>query len=79
MNNDTLRVLDVENPRLFSLQAEHCTHFGKMLAVNPSLTEIYFGKFRFRDSSLELFLDDVAVDQLQRSATVNRVRITASG
>jgi len=63
VNNDTLRVLDVENPRLFSLQAEHCTHFGKMLAVNPSLTEIYFGKFRFRDSSLELFLDDVAVDQ----------------
>ncbi|CAD7922667.1 unnamed protein product [Amoebophrya sp. A120] len=63
VNNDTLRVLDVQNPRLFSLQGEHATHFGKMLAVNPSLTEIYFGKFRFRDSSLELFLDDVAVDQ----------------
>ncbi len=63
VNNDTLRVLDVENPRMFSLQGEHCTHLGKMLRVNPSLSEIYFGKFRFRDLSIELFLDDVGHDQ----------------
>ncbi|CAD7922126.1 unnamed protein product [Amoebophrya sp. A25] len=62
VNNDTLRVLDVQNPRIFSLEADHCTHFGKMLAVSPSLAEVYFGKFRLRDSGLELFLDDVQVD-----------------
>lgn len=63
VNNKSLRVLDVENPRLFTHQGEHITHLGKMLRSNSSLAEIYLGKFRFRDIITDLFLDDTGVDQ----------------
>eukprot|EP00437_Effrenium_voratum_P046792 CAMPEP_0181517650 /NCGR_PEP_ID=MMETSP1110-20121109/64825_1 /TAXON_ID=174948 /ORGANISM="Symbiodinium sp., Strain CCMP421" /LENGTH=513 /DNA_ID=CAMNT_0023647957 /DNA_START=22 /DNA_END=1563 /DNA_ORIENTATION=- len=44
-----LKVLDVQNPRIFTLQEDHTVHLGKMLRNNTTITELYLGKQRMRD------------------------------
>lgn len=56
VNNQSLRVCSVENPRLVNLQGEHCYHFSRMLRVNAGLQEIYLGKHRFRDRDVEIMV-----------------------
>jgi Ran GTPase-activating protein (RanGAP) involved in mRNA processing and transport len=56
VNNQTLQVLSVENPRLVNLQGEHTYHFSRMLRVNTGLQEIYLGKHRIRDGDVQIMV-----------------------
>merc|ERR1711971_1323003 len=47
-----LKVADLSNPRIQTLQEEHTVHLGRMLRVNVSLTEVYLGKHRMRDDGV---------------------------
>jgi len=47
-----LKVCNIENPRIGTLQEEHTVHFGRMLRVNTHLSEIYLGKHRMRDEGV---------------------------
>lgn len=53
VNNQTLKVCAVENPRVGTLQEEHTVHFGRMLRVNTGLSEIYLGKHKIRDDGVK--------------------------
>eukprot|EP00929_Paragymnodinium_shiwhaense_P030339 TRINITY_DN17216_c0_g1_i1.p1 TRINITY_DN17216_c0_g1~~TRINITY_DN17216_c0_g1_i1.p1 ORF type:complete len:420 (-),score=145.06 TRINITY_DN17216_c0_g1_i1:173-1432(-) len=48
----SLRVCDLSNPRIKTLQEEHTMNLGRMLRVNSYLTEIYLGKHRMRDEGV---------------------------
>ena len=54
--NHSLKVLDVENPRLFSKQDETTLHFARMLTQNSCLTDLHLGKHMMRDLGLETLI-----------------------
>jgi len=47
-----LKVCNIENPRVGTLQEEHTVHLGRMLRVNTHLSEIYLGKHHMRDEGV---------------------------
>mmetsp|Transcript_1771 Transcript_1771/g.6363 ORF Transcript_1771/g.6363 Transcript_1771/m.6363 type:complete len:237 (-) Transcript_1771:385-1095(-) len=47
--NRSLLSLNIENPRIFSLQEETTLHVARMLAVNSTLVELKMGKCKIRD------------------------------
>lgn len=47
-----LKVLNLENPRIQTLQEDHTVHLGRMLRVDTNLSDIYLGKFRMRDDGV---------------------------
>mmetsp|Transcript_25160 Transcript_25160/g.63174 ORF Transcript_25160/g.63174 Transcript_25160/m.63174 type:complete len:473 (-) Transcript_25160:81-1499(-) len=47
-----LKVCNVENPRIETLQEDHTVHLGRMLRVNTHLSEIYLGKVKMRDEGI---------------------------
>lgn len=52
-----LRLCNVENPRIQTLQEDHTVHLGRMLRVNTHLSEIYFGKHKMRDEGVRQLVD----------------------
>merc|ERR1719198_2567119 len=51
-NIPKLKVLNIENPRIQTLQEDHTVHLGRMLRVDTHLSEIYLGKFGMRDDGV---------------------------
>jgi len=47
-----LKVANLENPRIQTLQEDHTVHMGRMLRVNTYLHEIYMGKHGIRDDGV---------------------------
>eukprot|EP00405_Crypthecodinium_cohnii_P026566 CAMPEP_0206498430 /NCGR_PEP_ID=MMETSP0324_2-20121206/50982_1 /ASSEMBLY_ACC=CAM_ASM_000836 /TAXON_ID=2866 /ORGANISM="Crypthecodinium cohnii, Strain Seligo" /LENGTH=602 /DNA_ID=CAMNT_0053984601 /DNA_START=117 /DNA_END=1926 /DNA_ORIENTATION=+ len=47
-----LKVCNIENPRIQTLQEDHTVHLGRMLRVNTRLSEIYLGKVKMRDEGV---------------------------
>jgi len=47
-----LKVCNLENPRIKTLQEDHTVHLGRMLRVDTTLSEIYLGKHRMRDDGV---------------------------
>merc|ERR1719188_2063066 len=47
-----LRLCNVENPRIQTLQEDHTVHLGRMLRVNTYISEIYLGKHKMRDEGV---------------------------
>merc|ERR1719182_597957 len=47
-----LKVCNLENPRIQTLQEDHTVHLGRMLRVDTTLSEIYLGKHRMRDDGV---------------------------
>jgi len=54
INNHSLKVCGLENPRLTNIQGEHCYHFSRMLKVNAGIQEIYLGKHRMCDRDVQI-------------------------
>lgn len=48
----SLKVCDIANPRIKTLQEEHTMNMGRMLRVNTYLTEMYLGKHNMRDEGV---------------------------
>jgi Ran GTPase-activating protein (RanGAP) involved in mRNA processing and transport len=47
-----LKVCNLENPRIQTLQEDHTVHLGRMLRVDTHLSDIYLGKHRMRDDGV---------------------------
>lgn len=47
-----LKVCNLENPRIQTLQEDHTVHIGRMLRVDTHISEIYLGKHRMRDDGV---------------------------
>lgn len=47
-----LKVCNLENPRIQTLQEDHTVHLGRMLRVDTHLSEIYLGKHMMRDEGV---------------------------
>mmetsp|Transcript_81869 Transcript_81869/g.128943 ORF Transcript_81869/g.128943 Transcript_81869/m.128943 type:complete len:515 (-) Transcript_81869:36-1580(-) len=47
-----LKVCNLENPRIQTLQEDHTVHLGRMLRVDTHLHEIYLGKHKMRDDGV---------------------------
>eukprot|EP00930_Biecheleria_cincta_P021400 TRINITY_DN15880_c0_g1_i3.p1 TRINITY_DN15880_c0_g1~~TRINITY_DN15880_c0_g1_i3.p1 ORF type:complete len:439 (-),score=92.95 TRINITY_DN15880_c0_g1_i3:323-1558(-) len=52
-----LKVCDIQNPRISTLQEDHTVHLGRMLRVNTTITELYIGKLRIRDDGIRQLVD----------------------
>ena len=57
--NKTLKAINLDNPRLFSLQEETTVHVAKMLRQNASLVEIHLRKHRMADFGADWIADNV--------------------
>lgn len=47
-----LKVCNLENPRIQTLQEDHTIHLGRMLRVDTHLRDIYLGKHKMRDDGV---------------------------
>jgi len=47
-----LKVCNLENPRIQTLQEDHIIHLGRMLRVDTHISDIYLGKHRMRDDGV---------------------------
>lgn len=47
-----LQVVNLENPRISTLQEDHTVHIGRMLRADANLREIYLGKHKMRDDGV---------------------------
>lgn len=47
-----LKVCNLENPRIQTLQEDHTIHLGRMLRVDTHISDIYLGKHRMRDDGV---------------------------
>jgi len=56
VSNQSLKMVNLGNPRLFSQQEEHTTHIARMLRVNTGLTEVFLPKMRIRDTGMEVIV-----------------------
>uniref|UniRef100_A0A0G4I9Y6 Uncharacterized protein n=1 Tax=Chromera velia CCMP2878 TaxID=1169474 RepID=A0A0G4I9Y6_9ALVE len=79
VNNRTLCILNVENPRLFTLQQEHCTHFGRMLQVNTRLMELYLGKQKIRDEGTQVLVSHLFDNRALRVLDLRCNEISVKG
>lgn len=50
--NSQLKVCNLENPRIQTLQEDHTVHLGRMLRVDTHISDIYLGKHRMRDDGV---------------------------
>lgn len=57
LRGSQLAVLDVQNPRISTLQEEHTVHLGRVMRKNPNVTELYLGKLRMRDEGARQLVD----------------------
>jgi len=79
VNNQTLRYIDVTNPRVFTLQEEHTVHFGRMLRVNTGLIEVYLGKQKIRDEGTQILVTYLLENKTLRVLDLNSNEIGAEG
>lgn len=79
VNNQSLRVCDVSNPRIFTLQEEHTVHFGRMLRVNTGLSEIYLGKQKIRDEGAQILVNALLENKTLRVLDLRCNEIGAQG
>mmetsp|Transcript_37095 Transcript_37095/g.58590 ORF Transcript_37095/g.58590 Transcript_37095/m.58590 type:complete len:426 (-) Transcript_37095:70-1347(-) len=61
-----LAVLDVQNPRISTLQEDHTVHIGKMMRSNTNITELYLGKQRMRDEGARQLVDFLLENKVLR-------------
>merc|ERR1719235_1760135 len=50
--NSQLKVCNLENPRIQTLQEDHTVHIGRMLRMDTHISDIYLGKHRMRDDGV---------------------------
>jgi len=79
VNNQSLKVCDVSNPRIFTKQEEHTVHFGRMLRVNTGLSEIYLGKQRMRDDGASILVNSLLENKTLRVLDLRCNEIGAEG
>lgn len=70
-DNATLKSLNMENPRIRSIEDETCVHIAKMLARNSTLTSLDLGKHRIRDHGCHTLVDY----GLTRNKTLRRLNL----
>jgi len=61
-----LAVLDVQNPRISTLQEDHTVHLGKMMRNNTTIRELYLGKQRMRDEGARQLVDFLLENKVLR-------------
>lgn len=61
-----LKVCDIQNPRIGTLQEDHTIHLGRMLRVNTHITELYLGKHRIRDEGIRQLVDFLLENKVLR-------------
>jgi len=74
-----LKVCDLENPRISTLQEEHTVHLGRMLRVNVFLSEIYLGKHRMRDEGVRQLVSFLLENKTLRLLDLRCNEIGADG
>ncbi|GAQ83189.1 hypothetical protein KFL_001390070 [Klebsormidium nitens] len=86
-SNRALQKLNLDNPRLFSLQEETASHIARMLANTSSLQEVKLGKHAMRDAGLETLLTygmirnksidslDLRCNQISETSAANLARL----
>jgi Ran GTPase-activating protein (RanGAP) involved in mRNA processing and transport len=73
VSNNTLRVLHVSRPSLFTLQEEHVMHFGLMLQMNTGLKQVHLGMHQIYDSGV-----GVLVHYLVENRTLLRLDLSSN-
>jgi Ran GTPase-activating protein (RanGAP) involved in mRNA processing and transport len=79
VNNQSLRALDVSNPRTLTLQEEHTVHFGRMLRTNTGLSEVHLGKHRMRDAGVRQLVSYLLENKTLRILDLRGNEIGADG
>lgn len=55
--NSKLKALNIENPRIQTLQEDHTVHIGRMLRMDTHISDIYLGKHRMRDEGVRQLVE----------------------
>lgn len=79
LGTSRLRVFDIENPRLTTLQEEHVVHLGRVLRVNTYMSELYLGKNRMRDEGIRQLVSFLLENKTLRVLDLRCNEIGAAG
>lgn len=74
-----LKVCNVENPRILTLQEDHTVHLGRMLRVNTYLSEVHLGKLRMRDEGVRQLVSFLLENKTLRTLSLRCNEIGADG
>jgi len=77
--NRTLRVLDVSNPRLFSLQADLSEHYARMVRMNPTLETVHVAKQRLGDEGTRILVQGLLENRTLRCLDLKANNISITG
>lgn len=61
-----LKVCDIQNPRISTLEEDHTIHLGRMLRVNSHISELFLGKHRMRDEGIRQLVDFLLENKVLR-------------
>jgi len=74
-----LKVCDIQNPRITTLQEDHTVHLGRMLRVDTHITELYLGKHRIRDDGIRQLVDFLLENKVLRVLDLRCNELGADG
>eukprot|EP00440_Ansanella_granifera_P050736 gb/GFBE01054988.1/.p1 GENE.gb/GFBE01054988.1/~~gb/GFBE01054988.1/.p1 ORF type:complete len:422 (+),score=119.58 gb/GFBE01054988.1/:1-1266(+) len=74
-----LKVCDIQNPRISTLQEDHTVHLGRMLRVDTHITELYLGKHRIRDDGIRQLVDFLLENKVLRVLDLRCNELGAAG
>merc|ERR1712046_232227 len=74
-----LKVCNLENPRIQTLQEDHTVHLGRMLRVDTTLSEIYLGKHKMRDDGIRQLVSFLLENKTLRVLDLRCNEIGAEG
>merc|ERR1712070_132692 len=74
-----LKVCNLENPRIQTLQEDHTVHIGRMLRVDTHISEIYLGKHRMRDDGVRQLVSFLLENKTLRVLDLRRNELGAEG
>mmetsp|Transcript_26353 Transcript_26353/g.46667 ORF Transcript_26353/g.46667 Transcript_26353/m.46667 type:complete len:449 (-) Transcript_26353:55-1401(-) len=74
-----LKVCDIQNPRINTLQEDHTIHLGRMLRVNTHISELYLGKHKFRDDGIRQLVDFLLENKVLRVLDLRCNELGAEG
>mmetsp|Transcript_790 Transcript_790/g.2176 ORF Transcript_790/g.2176 Transcript_790/m.2176 type:complete len:414 (+) Transcript_790:38-1279(+) len=74
-----LKVLDIQNPRISTLQEDHTVHLGRMMRTNTTIMELYLGKHRMRDEGVRQLVEFLLENQVLRVLDLRCNELGAEG
>lgn len=77
--SSSLKVCNLENPRIQTLQEDHTIHLGRMLRVDTHISDLYLGKHMMRDDGVRQLVGFLLENKTLRALDLRCNELGAEG